>query len=329
MGKGLKWGATGVVFLGAVLAWSSEAAALQGLEGRYYASGGGASPQPPPGSPAGTTSTATPLLTRIDATVDFGFANPPGPGVPADGFMVAWTGYIRITNSGNYTFQVRIDDGARLWVNNSNVIDSWTDKAPTDVTSGAVALTAGYYPIRLEFYENGGGEECRLRYMGPDSNNAMVIIPSSVLSPVPPVPPATPANVQATALTSPTTGLPQITVTWDPSAGATGYQLYRTDNPPGFPITLTGTSYTDTTVSFGTYCYYVTASNAYGTSANSATACATTTPLPPRTGDHDEGFMDGRCSCGSSIRAGQGALLASWAGGLGAALLGFLRRRGV
>jgi hypothetical protein len=327
MGKGLKGGLVAASFLGAILAWSSEAAALQGLEGRYYNSGGGASPQPPPGSPAGTTSTATPIVTRIDATVDFGFANPPAPGVPDNGFMVAWTGYLRITNAGNYTFQVRIDDGARLWVNSNLVIDSWTDKPPTDVMSGAVALAAGYYPIRLEFYENGGGEECRLRYSGPDSSNQMVIIPSAVLSPVPPVPPEAPTNVQATAVTSPQTGLPQITVSWDPSAGATQYDLYRTDNPPGFPVTLTGTSYTDTSVSFGTYCYYVTASHAYGTSPNSATACATTAPLPPRTGDHEEGFMDGRCSCGSSVRAGLGPAGAAGAGLLGAVLLALRRRK--
>lgn len=327
MGRGLgRIGAIGAV-LGMALAWASQAHALQGLDGRYYNSGGGASPQPPPGSPAGTTSTATPILTRLDPVVDFGFANPPGPGVPADGFMVAWTGYLRITTGGTYNFQVRIDDGARLWVDNGNVIDSWTDKAPTDVNGTPVTLAAGFYPIRLEFYENGGGEECRLRYSGPDTNNQMVIIPSNVLSPVPPVPPPPPANVQATPFTDPNTGLPSITVTWDPSSGATSYQLFRTDNAQGFPVTLTGTTYQDTAVSFGTYCYYVRAVNAYGSSADSATACATPQPLPPRTGDHEEGAFGNRCSCGSSARAPLGPGWASAAAVLGAALLAVQRRR--
>jgi hypothetical protein len=188
-------------------------------------------------------------------------------------------------------------------------------------------LAAGFYPIRLEFYENSGGEECRLRYSGPDTNNQMVIIPSSALSPTQPVPPPTPTNVQATAFTDPNTGLPRITVTWDPSSGATSYRLFRTDNPPGFPVTVTGTSYVDTTVSFATYCYYVQAVNAFGTSANSATACATTQPLPPRTGDYEEGLMDGRCSCGSSVRTGLGPGGAAAAGILGAALLALRRRK--
>ncbi|HXG60019.1 MAG TPA: PA14 domain-containing protein [Planctomycetota bacterium] len=329
MGKGLKSGGSVGVVLWGLLAWSADAHALQGLEGRYYNnSGTGGSPPPPPGSPAGTTFTGTPALTRVDATINFGFSNPPGPGVQADDFMVAWTGFLRINTGGNYTFNARSDDGVRLWIDGNLIVDSWVDQGPTDHFSGAVALTAGAHTIRLEFYENGGGEECRLSYNGPDSNNQMIIIPSSALSPVPPVPPDAPTNVQATAVTSTITGLPSITVTWDAVADATSYQVFRTDQSNAPLATVTGTSYQDTAVSFGVqYCYFVRAVNAYGTSGDSNVACATPQPLPPRTGDHEEGFMDGRCSCGSSVRAALGPAGAAGAGVLGAALLAVRRRR--
>ena len=44
----------------------------------------------------------------------------------------------------------------RLWVNGQQIVNNWTDHAPTE-NSGTIALTAGQrYDIRMEFYENGG-----------------------------------------------------------------------------------------------------------------------------------------------------------------------------
>lgn len=328
MGKGLKygWPAVGVVLWG-LLAWGPDAHALQGLEGRYYNNNGtGASPPPPPGSPAGTTFTGNPVLVRIDATINFGFANPPGPGVQTDDFMVAWTGFLQITGAGIYLFNARSDDGVRLWIDGNLVVNDWVDQPPSDNFSGPVNLAAGYHTIRLEFYENGGGEECRLFYNGPDSGGSFVIIPSTALSP--PNPPAAPQNVTATAMTDPVTGLPSVQVTWSAVPTATSYQVFRTDQPGQPMATVSGTSFQDTLVSSNTqYCYFVRAVNAYGTSGDSNIACATPQPLPPRTGDHEEGAFGNRCSCGSSARASLGAGGAAAAAVLGAALLAVRRRR--
>jgi beta-glucosidase len=49
------------------------------------------------------------------------------------------------------------DDGYRLWVNDQRVINNWQQQSET-LTSYAMRLEAGKaYPIRLEYYEQGGG----------------------------------------------------------------------------------------------------------------------------------------------------------------------------
>lgn len=101
----------------AVLALASQAQAQQqGLLGEYYNFGSGGPPAPPPGSPQGGSFTATPDHRRIDPQVNFNFTMNPGPapGVNADRFVVAWSGFITPTASGNHTFGTISDDGVRL-----------------------------------------------------------------------------------------------------------------------------------------------------------------------------------------------------------------------
>lgn len=136
---------------------------VSGLFGSYYNVTGGFPPARPAGVPDGT---------RTDGPVNFNWAGgaPGVGGIGADQFSVRWDGYIYVTVSGNYRFQTQSDDGVRLWVDNMTtpVIDNWTNHASTTDTSGNVALTAGqYYQIRLEFFENGGQAEIRLRWEPP------------------------------------------------------------------------------------------------------------------------------------------------------------------
>ncbi|MEX1033070.1 MAG: DUF6701 domain-containing protein, partial [Cellvibrionaceae bacterium] len=112
--------------------------------------------------------------TRVDGPIDFdwGDGDPGVAGIGADQFSVEWTGSVRVTETGQYLFQTESDDGVRLTVNDQLIINNWTDHASTVDTSGAVNLVAGQaYPIRLEFYENGGQAEIRLRWQTPASGS--------------------------------------------------------------------------------------------------------------------------------------------------------------
>jgi uncharacterized protein (DUF1800 family) len=92
-------------------------------------------------------------------------------------------------------------------------------------------------------------------------------------SPSAPLTPSTPSGVTATP------GNNQVALVWSASTGATGYLIARAANSAG-PYTSIGesstTSFTDTGAANGTaYYYVVSASNAMGSSANSAAVAAT------------------------------------------------------
>jgi hypothetical protein len=114
-----------------------------------------------------------------------------------------------------------------------------------------------------------------------DTANASMTATQSGIS----VSPAAPTGLAASAVSS-----SQINLTWGASAGATGYEIERSQNAAsGFAEvgTATTTSYSDTGLTAGTtYYYQVIATGGGNSSAASNTASATTTgtaPAPPVT----------------------------------------------
>ena len=136
--------------------------AAPGLTGTYYNN---------------RTLTAPEVLVRTDSTVNFNWGNgSPSSAVNADSFSVRWTGYVRVAVSGNYQFQTNSDDGVRLSVNGSQIINNWTDHSTTTDTSANVALTAGVdHPITLDFYENWGDAVVSLLWKRPGDTSFSVI----------------------------------------------------------------------------------------------------------------------------------------------------------
>lgn len=116
-------------------------------------------------------------------------------------------------------------------------------------------------------------------------------------------PPSPPQNLTAApAITS-------INLSWDAVAGAVSYTLHRTTslndpNPPVLASGITQLTYTDSNLNpQTTYYYVVRAVHSVGDiSGFSNVASATPLPIPPRTEDHEEGFLDDNCACGASAR---------------------------
>ncbi|HUU17651.1 MAG TPA: PA14 domain-containing protein, partial [Sedimentisphaerales bacterium] len=130
------------------------------------------------------------VLTRIDPTVNFDWGNSsPDPSINANDFTVRWTGTIEVPNSEIYTFHIRTDDGARLWLNNELIIDTWTEAKKWQATregiiqgSSDFTLTGGQqYEIILEYYERSGNAVCELSWSTPTLTREA--IPSRYLSP--------------------------------------------------------------------------------------------------------------------------------------------------
>lgn len=71
-------------------------------------------------------------------------------------FAFTYEGYIQVPNSDVYTFWLHSDDGSRLWIGNSLVVDNDGLKSSSLEVSGTVALNAGWHPVRLEFFHRDG-----------------------------------------------------------------------------------------------------------------------------------------------------------------------------
>ena len=147
-----------------------------GLRGQYYNDSSDTE------YPLADPFAGSPVLTRTDATVNFNWGDDsPAPAVTPDFFSVKWTGQVKAPVSGNYTFSVTGDDGVRLFINGTLVIDGWRDQGATSYTY-PVTLNAGtLYDIELHYYENGGVAVCRLRWSYPGQSSQA--IPQSRLYP--------------------------------------------------------------------------------------------------------------------------------------------------
>ena len=84
----------------------------------------------------------------------------------ADEVGVVWQGWVDIAESGSWTFGMESDDGSRLWIGEDLVVDNDGVHGMVERT-GSISLLAGKHPIRIEFFENGGGAGCFARVGGP------------------------------------------------------------------------------------------------------------------------------------------------------------------
>jgi hypothetical protein len=144
----------------------------------------------------GTINNRTKLSSGTVSTVNYQWG---GGGVlnsgRAEGVIVRFYGYINIPTAGTYYFGGQADDGIRIRVNNTQVVDSWIESGGV-FREGSVSLPAGIVAIELIYYENGGGAMVNLQWY---QNNTWQIIPSTSLAtnadfwaPPPPPPPPTP-----------------------------------------------------------------------------------------------------------------------------------------
>ncbi|MBZ0307125.1 MAG: SH3 domain-containing protein [Anaerolineae bacterium] len=120
---------------------------------------------------------------RVDGTINFNWnEGVPLRGVGADTFSIRWTGQIEPLYSEEYTFILRTDDGARLWVNGQRIINSWSDQSGDVDRTGRIRLQAGQrYDIRLEYYENTGGAKIAMWWQSTSQRKQ--IVPSTALYP--------------------------------------------------------------------------------------------------------------------------------------------------
>jgi len=97
----------------------------------------------------------------------------------ADSYSWMWLGYFLAPTTGTYTFYTSSDDASHLWIGPNALSGYTTGNATVNngglhgnvETSGTTTLTANtYYPIRIMFGENGGGDIMTVSFSGPSIN---------------------------------------------------------------------------------------------------------------------------------------------------------------
>jgi glucose/arabinose dehydrogenase/PKD repeat protein len=93
---------------------------------------------------------------RCEAAVDYdwGLGGPTGVGVGPDNFSARWVKTQTFT-AGTHTFTATADDGIRVYLDGTLVIDQWKDQSATTYTASR-QVTAGSHEVKVEYYENGG-----------------------------------------------------------------------------------------------------------------------------------------------------------------------------
>ncbi|HXF61630.1 MAG TPA: PA14 domain-containing protein, partial [Caldilineaceae bacterium] len=104
---------------------------------------------------ANTGLNGPPAFVRNERAVDFNWGRGgPANNFPTDRFSVRWTRSLHL-DAGTYRFHLRIDDGARLYVDNQLIIDEWRNGSVREATSD-IYLDYGVHSLRVEYYEDAG-----------------------------------------------------------------------------------------------------------------------------------------------------------------------------
>ena len=229
----------------------------------------------------------------------------------SDGSVVEWgnngsgqatppgdlTGVVAIAAGGSHSLALTCDPAApsallASAVSSTQINLSWTDNSGNEAGFKVERATASGGPWTqigttgagvTTYADTGVSPSTTYYYRVRATNSAGDSAYSAVASAVTPAPPDTTGPSPPTGLTATAVSIAQINLTWNAStdaggSGLAGYKVYR-----GVVqiAAVTGTSFTNTSLSPGTqYCYAVAAyDNAGNMSAQSAQSCATTKVL--------------------------------------------------
>ncbi len=93
------------------------------------------------------------VLTRVESKPYLnGYRSSPAPGVNGEYFSARWTTVITAPLSGDFLFLLRGDDGIRLWIDNTLLIDAWVEQEATTHSSSIVLEKDKQYEMKIEYF---------------------------------------------------------------------------------------------------------------------------------------------------------------------------------
>jgi hypothetical protein len=184
--------------------------------------------------------TGEPDLVRNDRAVEFNWgAGSPAPGLPVDFFSARWSRQVSF-DPGFYRIYARADDGIRVFIDDSLVLDEW-HISNGDQTYVAERTLSGQHRLEVTYYERTGNGMVQLWWerVGdrPTDTPTPTPQPTDTLTPTPTASPTTGPTPTSTATPEPTatsTATPEPTATSTPTQEPTpGPTATPTPTPTG------------------------------------------------------------------------------------------------
>lgn len=111
-----------------------------------------------------------PALTKIDKQINFNFGiGSPFPDFPKDNFSIRWSGKLKAPKTGDFLIDVKSDDGVRLFINDTLVIDDWNDHGAETSSYKIHFVKNMLYNIKLEYYEHLGSAIVKMGWRQPNN----------------------------------------------------------------------------------------------------------------------------------------------------------------
>lgn len=100
------------------------------------------------------------------------------PRLQEEHFGFVFEGFIQIPSTGMYQFYTISDDGSQLMIADHLVVNN-DGLHGAEEKSGSIALSEGFHPLRVTFFEKSGGNELTVLYRSEDGEKKK--IPDEVL----------------------------------------------------------------------------------------------------------------------------------------------------
>ena len=95
-----------------------------------------------------------------------------------DKFAFEFNGYIKISKNGIYNFFTVSDDGSKLFLDDTEIVNNDGDHGAVEKT-GKAALKKGYHRMKILYFDSGGGNELKA-YMQQEGGKKEQIPPSAL-----------------------------------------------------------------------------------------------------------------------------------------------------
>ena len=125
------------------------------------------------GTPSGNTVDNIPITGALSTGTVSDFAvgtlqNSVDPG-DANSYGIRYTGYIHISTPGLHTFETSSDDGSKIFINGTEVVDNDGEHG-VETQSGTLTLSAGLHEIIVLFFENAGSSSLSVSHQPPSGS---------------------------------------------------------------------------------------------------------------------------------------------------------------